>query len=88
MKFELYRERHPNSGLNPDYIRTGGRVKMFFDDENEHGIGALADGYIDGELVGEGMKQRDSTVVLTVEIGPFSRANTRVIPFGRPFRCP
>jgi hypothetical protein len=53
---ELYRERRPNSGLNPDYIRTAGCVKMFFDDENEHGIGVLADGYIDGELVGEGMK--------------------------------
>ena len=40
---DLYRERHPNSPLNADYVSTEGYLKMFFDDEDEHGIGALAD---------------------------------------------
>jgi hypothetical protein len=40
---DLYRERHPSSPLNADYVETEGWVKMFFDDEDEQGLDALAD---------------------------------------------
>jgi hypothetical protein len=40
---ELYRERHADGELNPDYMRTAGCIKLLFqDDEHEDAIDELA----------------------------------------------